>query len=63
MENYRLTFGIEPTEKYKKAKADLVQAFKSYSDLTPMEQECLVKEIWGAAQVELAYRLLRQYIE
>lgn len=58
MENHKLTIGIEPTEKYLKAKQDLLQAFKSYSELTPMEKECLAKEIWGAAQVEMAKALL-----
>jgi len=61
MDNYKLTIGVEPTEKYQRAKQDLLQAFKSYNELTPMEQECLAKEIWGAAQVELAYRILSQY--
>ena len=61
MENYKLTIGIEPTEKYRKAKADLIQARKSFDELTPIEQECLVKELWDAAQVESVYRILRQY--
>ena len=58
MEHYKMTVGIAPTNKYEKAKMDLIQAFKSYSELTPMEKECLAKEIWGAAQVEMAKTLL-----
>ena len=58
MEHYKLTIVVDPTNKYEKAKMDLIQAFKSYSELTPMEKECLAKEIWGAAQVEMAKTLL-----
>ena len=58
MEHYKLTIVVDPTNKYEKAKMDLIQAFKSYSELTPTEKECLAKEIWGAAQVEMAKTLL-----
>ncbi len=58
MQNYEWTIGVKPTDKYLKAKMDLIQALKSYGELTPMEKECLAKEIWGAAQVEMAKTIL-----
>lgn len=51
MNNLKLTLGIEPTDKYEKAKMDLIQAQKSFFELTQQEQRMLAEELVGAANV------------
>lgn len=51
MDNYKLTLGIEPTNKYEKAKLDLFQALKSYSELSPSEQQILAEELFGITKI------------
>ena len=38
MDKYKLTFGIEPTDKYEKAKQDLIQALHSLEELSTEER-------------------------
>ena len=61
MNSYKLTFGIEPTDKYKKAKHDLLQALKSYDDLSLKEKECLMQEFFGAVNIATICNILNQY--
>ena len=42
---------FEPTDKYLKAKKDLVQAMMSINELSPIQQEYLVREFIGAEGV------------
>ena len=51
MDKFKITVGIEPTDKYVKAKQDLLQAWKSFGELTPAEREVLVSEVIGAEKV------------
>ena len=51
MDKFKITVGIEPTDKYVKAKQDLLQAWKSFGELTPAEREVLVREVIGAEKV------------
>lgn len=61
MDAYKLTVEIEPTDKYEKAKKDLLQALKSYGELTAQEKECLMQEFFGAANVASILNVLKQY--
>lgn len=51
MEEYKLTLGMEPTDDYKKAKQDLIQAMRSIQKLSPQQQQMLAEELFGAANV------------
>ena len=62
MEHYKITFGVEPTDQYLKAKQDVFEAWKSLNQLTAQEQECLMKEIFGTANVTAMFNVLRQYL-
>ena len=62
MDNYKPTLGIEPTDKYEKAKQDLLQALKSYGELTSQEKECLMQEFFGVANVATVCNMLKQYL-
>lgn len=62
MDNYKFTVGIEPTDKYEKAKQDLLQSLRSYGELTPQEKECLMQEFFGAANVAIVCNMLKQYL-
>lgn len=62
MDNYKLTVGIEPTNEYKKAKQDLLQALSSYDKLTSQEKECLMQEFFGAANIAVACNMLKHYL-
>ena len=58
MNNYRIKPELEPTDKYEKAKQDLLKAKKSIEDLSPEEQRALAQEVFGAARVEMVMKLL-----
>ncbi len=62
MDNYKLTVGIESTDKYIKAKQDLLQALKSYGELTTQQKECLIKEFIGVTNMTAVYNLLKQHL-
>ncbi|MBQ7036751.1 MAG: hypothetical protein IJN74_04595 [Clostridia bacterium] len=62
MDKYNLTFGIEPTDKYNKAKQDLIQALKSLQELSPQEQRVLAEEMFGMAQVAVAMDMFSKYL-
>ena len=62
MDKYKLTFGIEPTDKYNKAKQDLIEALRSLRDLPPQEQRVLAEEMFGAAQIAVAMDMFNKYL-
>lgn len=62
MNNYKPTVGIEPKNKYEKAKQDLLRALKSYGELSPQEKECLMQEFFGAANVAAVCDILKHYL-
>jgi len=63
MEEYKLTLGIEPTDGYKKAKQDLIQAMQSIQNLSPQEQQMLAEELFGATYVMTANQIFHQYFK
>lgn len=62
MEEYKLALGIEPTDDYKKAKQDLVQAMWSIQKLSLQQQQMLAEELFGVANVMILNQILRQYL-
>lgn len=62
MDKYKLTFGVEPTDKYNKAKQDLIQALKSLQELSPQEQKVLAEEMFGIARVAVAVDMFNKYL-
>lgn len=62
MDHYKPTISLDPTDNYEKAKQDLLQALKSCSELNPQQKECLVKEIFGAANVAFLCNILNQHL-
>ena len=52
----RLDF--EPTDKYEKAKKDLIQAMNSFCELSPYQKEKLFKEIAGAEVTDAFIRFM-----
>lgn len=58
----RPTVGIEPTNPYEKAKQDLIAAYNSFAVLTPLQKGMLVKELFGAANVNVAIQLMQQML-
>ncbi len=55
----RPTVGIEPTNPYEKAKQDLITAYNSFAALTPPQKEMLVKEMFGAANVNAVMQIMQ----
>ena len=55
MNEYKPTVGIEPTDKYEKAKQDLLQAKQSFSKLNAQEQQKLIYDLFEA---EIAERFI-----
>ena len=62
MDKYKLTFGIEPTDKYEKAKQDLIQALRSVGELSNEERQVLLEELFGATQVAIAVDMFNKYL-
>lgn len=56
MNDIKLTVDIDPEDRYQKAEKDLLQAKKSFSKLTPQEQQKLICELFEA---EIAERLIK----
>lgn len=57
MEQIKPTVGIAPTNKYDKAKVDLLQAMSSVKQLTVQEQKMLATELFGAVRVAAVLNL------
>ena len=53
---------MKPTDDYKKAKQDLIQAMRSIQKLSPQQQQMLAEELFGAANVMVLSQILRQYL-
>lgn len=61
MDKFRPAFGIEPTDKYEKARQDVIQALNSIGELKPWQREQLAKELLGVEKVAAMYHMMRQY--
>ncbi len=61
MYDAKLTVDIEPEDKYQKAKKDLIQAKKSFLELTPQKRQKLIYEFLDAEKAEQAIRLLQHF--
>lgn len=60
MNYYKPTLGIEPTDKYEKAKQDIFQALNSVQALTPQERQRLAEEMFRDANVTVMLNILHQ---
>lgn len=60
MDHFKPTIGIEPTNKYDKAKQDLIQAMNSIQELSQQEQQKLLTELFGVARVAVALSLINR---
>lgn len=61
MDGFKPTIGIEPTNKYDKAKQDLIQAVNSIRELTQQEQQMLFTDLFGAAGIAALLNLFNRY--
>lgn len=60
MSEYKPTIDIEPTDKYEKAKQDLITSYISFCELSPNQQKMLVNEIFGAANAVAVLEVLQR---
>ena len=60
MNDIKIELNISPKDKYEKAKLDLMQALKTYEELSASDKERLVNEIFGAANVAVVCNILTQ---
>lgn len=58
MNEFKMNVDIEPTDKYQKAKLDLLQAIKSFESLTPDNRKRLIEEVFGVARVAAVMELI-----
>ena len=61
MENYKVTVGIEATDKYEKARRAFLEAKTAMDALPPQQQEQLVRELAGAEALASVYAVLKKY--
>ena len=52
----------EEERRYLKARKDVYEAIKSFRDLSPKQQEKLTEEVFGAAAVSTALKIMQQYL-
>ena len=62
MERYKVTLNIESTERYEKAKNDLIQAIKSYEELTYQEKIFLIEQMLGLEKAVAVYNYLKRVV-
>ena len=53
----------EEEKKYLKAKEDIMQAAKSFSDLSPQWQEQLSTELYETAKVLAMHQIMQRHLE
>lgn len=56
MQGFRIVLDVEFNDDYMNAKMDLIKVMKSISKLNSVQQECLAKEVFGAAYIETLMR-------
>ena len=60
MNDIKLTVDIDPEDRYQKAEKDLLQAKKSFSKLTPQEQQKLICELFEGDSYTLILKQIRR---
>ncbi len=60
MDNYKITVGIEPTNKYEKAKQDILVAKISFDALTSQEQIHLINELFGLEAATQVWAIMKR---
>ena len=61
MQDFEIKLDVEPKDKYEKAKKDLYQSMKSYSELTQQQKQCLLQEAFGVANVAAIDDMLKRH--
>ena len=59
MNEFKMNVDIEPTDKYQKAKLDLLQAIKSFESLTQQQKLQLIEEAFGVAKATAIIDLIK----
>ncbi|MBE6550552.1 MAG: hypothetical protein E7665_00315 [Ruminococcaceae bacterium] len=60
MNNYKIALKPESTNKYEKAKQDLIEALKSFNELSYEQQWNLINDVFGAKAVETFYQVMQK---
>lgn len=58
--NYKPKLSVESTDKYEKARDDLIEAIKSFDELSQQQQKKLVGEVFGYGAVVYIQKLMRR---
>ena len=61
MNGYKIRPSIEPNDKYKKAKQDVIQAANSVRELTPQQCQKLAQELFGHEVVIQMFKIIQQF--
>ena len=59
MADYNLKMDVEPTDKYEKAKKDLITAFNSFHELSQEKKEQLIRELVGEQAFQTVFELMK----
>lgn len=62
MNGINLSMDIDPVDKYEKAKKDLIQAKKSFLELTPQERQKLVYEFLDAEKARQVLMTFQHFL-
>ena len=62
MTDFRIVPSVEPTDKYQKAKSDLITAIRSFNELNDSQKHQLLCELFEAARVDYLMRLFNKNI-
>ena len=54
MTDFRIVPSVEPTDKYQKAKIDIIEAVKSFGELNQTQKNALLNEFFTAESIAIA---------
>lgn len=60
MADYNLKIEMTPTDKYEKAKKEMITAFKSFHELDSKQKEQLVLELAGMDALAVLYNIMER---
>lgn len=61
MADFTLKLDVDPTDKYEKAKKDMVTALSSFGELHPQQKEQLICELFGVEAVVIYNNIKKNY--
>ena len=60
MNEYKIVPSIEPMDKYQKAASDLIQAKRSFDELTDAQKNMLIRQLFSVEYIAIAEKIINE---